>query len=126
NWTEPEPYARICLDPDNDVFCLIDWEDYEWALQWLWSPIRSRSTWKLYATRSTRLNGRGGGSTRIYLHKEVLLRAEGAPPTPKHNIGDHKNGNSLDNRRANLRWATSGMNARNRYGYCALQGEMQL
>jgi hypothetical protein len=126
DWPEPDPHARIWLDPDENVCCLVDWEDYEWAIRWLWCPIASKSTWKIYATRSTRLNGRNGGSTRIYMHKEILLRAEGDPPSPKHTIGDHKNGDTLDNRRRNLRWATPVMNARNRFGSYVLQHHLAL
>jgi len=39
------------------------------------------------------------------MHKVVVARA-GVPPSLFHNIGDHKNGDSLDNRRSNLLWST--------------------
>ena len=62
----------------------------------------------------------------MWLHKEVLKRTGVLPPTPLHRIGDHKNGNRLDNRRDNLRWATPQMNAMNTHGFITKQMEFDL
>ena len=48
----------------------------------------------------------------IYMHREIL----GTPPSPKHEA-DHRNGNTLDNRKENLRWATRVENMRNKPRY---------
>jgi hypothetical protein len=48
----------------------------------------------------------------LFLHREILLRAEGPPPDPSW-VGDHINGDTLDNRRCNLRWASKSLNAQN-------------
>jgi hypothetical protein len=106
---------RIYLDDKAERYCIVDEEDYQWALQWKWQALRSRG-WKCYASRSTRLHGRAGPQTRIFMHKEILKRAGLVPPSPKHTIGDHRNGDSLDNRRVNLEWETHAGNARNLYG----------
>ena len=62
----------------------------------------------------------------LWMHKIVLLRAVGPPPTPAHRIGDHLDGNTLNNRRDNLRWATPQMNARNIHGFAVKQLSLDL
>ncbi len=52
----------------------------------------------------------------LYLHRAIMLRVSPAP-SPKH-VVDHISGNSLDNRRSNLRWASQSENRTN----CALFG----
>lgn len=108
--------CRIYLDNKGEIFCVVDADDYEWLSKYRWAAIRSRSRWKVYAARSTRLSGREGPQTRIYMHKEILERAGIKPPTPAHVIGDHKDGDSLNNRKRNLEWETRSGNARNLYG----------
>lgn len=109
-WPEPLPYTTLWLDPANGIFCVLDTEDYQWALQWHWGVIWDRHGRKAYASRSTRILGR---HHRYYLHKEILIRAGSVAPTKRHIISDHLNGNSLDCRRRNLRWATPSMNRLN-------------
>jgi hypothetical protein len=58
-----------------------------------------------YAARSARVNGK---KSLIYLHRVLL----GAKPGQ---IVDHINGNTLDNRRSNLRFVTKGQNNANRH-----------
>jgi hypothetical protein len=58
-----------------------------------------------YATRATRTEA--GKSKTVYLHREIMSPPEGL-------LVDHKNGYSLDNRRANLRLATQSQNMQNR------------
>lgn len=45
----------------------------------------------------------------LFMHRLILN-------APQHLLGDHRDGNSLDNRRANLRLATKGQNCCNRHG----------
>lgn len=131
------PYRPLYLTGkhglEHGLFAIVNAEDYDWAAQWSWRAVSSqvysqRGKVKWYAYRAVRIGGRGGRSVNVWLHKELLLRAKGAPPSPKHIIGDHMNGNSLDCRvhrrdgwRDNLRWATVQMNNSNYNGFFAKQ-----
>lgn len=105
---------RIYLDDTGELFCWVDAVDYQWAVKWRWKPIRSRGKkHKLYAFRTTR---KGGRHIAYWLHREICLRANGLPPSQKHLISDHLDGDSLNNCRLNLRWATRSENNRNLNG----------
>jgi hypothetical protein len=110
----------IYLDDSGELYCVVDLEDYAWATQWRWKAVRSKGAKvKWYAFRTTRTLQRR--HVAIWLHKEICLRARGLPPTERHTIGDHLSGNSLDDRRENLRWATRSENRRNQHGIALLQ-----
>ncbi len=117
---------RIYLDDKAEAFCLVDEVDYQWALRWRWIAHPNKHGRKFYASRSTRLHGAGGPQTRIYMHKAILERTGLLPPSPLHVLGDHEDGNSLNNRRDNLRWATTGMNRANIRGSFAMQKQLGL
>lgn len=76
---------------------IVDADDYEWLAQWKWCV----SSWG-YAIRST-----GGKPSQIRMHRQIM----DAPPDIQ---VDHINGNRLDNRRSNLRLATSSQQKMNR------------
>jgi len=65
----------------------------------------------LILTRSWRLDSEGyvGGSKRVRLHRWLLRPGRGV-------LVDHRNGNTLDNRRENLRVATPSQNRANSLG----------
>jgi hypothetical protein len=71
---------------------LVDEADFGWLNQWKWCAGAGGK----YAVRA-------GG---IYMHRFILNAASGQ-------IVDHANGNRLDNRRANLRFATVSQNGAN-------------
>jgi hypothetical protein len=101
---------RIWLDVEAGIYATVSFEDYAWALQWKWQITWDRHKRKAYATRST--GGKNTGRYKLYLHKEILKRAMKLPPTPKHTMGDHGDGNSLHCERWNLEWATPSQNRR--------------
>ncbi len=107
----------LCQGKDYCIPVRLSEEDYEWAAsQGNWFVTHGATDKPGYAVRSVK--GR-----LIFLHKEVLRRAFVLPPSPLHTIGDHMNGDRFDNQRNNLRWATAGMNARNRFGFVTQQME---
>lgn len=96
------------------LYAVVDLIDFEFAMQWRWKAIKSKGRKvKWYAFRTTRFAGR---HVAYFLHKEICLRAHGLPPTKEHLIGDHLDGDSLNNRRRNLEWATHSQNCSNRGG----------
>jgi hypothetical protein len=114
---------RIYLDDRADRYAIVDEVDYQWAITWRWNlnvkkSRRNPLKIKEYARRAVGENSNGVriATHSVYLHTEILKRAQPEPPTPFHVICDHRNGKSLDCRRANLRWATFSMNSKNRHG----------
>ena len=74
---------------------LVDDGDFEWLSQWKWTYKNGG-----YAYRSI------GSKGHIFLHRAIMK-------SPKNLEIDHINGNGLDNRRSNLRFATHKQNIRN-------------
>ena len=112
---DPEAPRRVYLDAACEIFCLVSPEDYAWVTQWRWKWNWDRTKTKRYAIRTPRI-ARGYGTYRsvtVYMHKEICAR-KGPPPSDLHTIGDHQDGESLNNQRGNLEWATKSMNRRNR------------
>jgi len=79
---------------------LVDDADFEWLSQWKWSVCNDDG----YAVRNTRVDGK---QVNIRMHRLLL----GAGPGQ---MVDHANGDTLDNRRANLRLCTMTESNRNR------------
>ena len=110
-------------DHDETFYALVDEIDYQWALRWKWSELWSRGHTKVYLRRvfqiiigpdryedGKRIQTRK--QSTVFLHREICWREHGPPP-PDKPLSDHRNGDELDCRRKNLRWADAGMNARN-------------
>ena len=108
---DPDAPRRVYLDANCDVFCLVSPKHYAWVTQWRWKWIWDRTKTKRYAIRTTRKDGR---HVTIYMHKEILNATGKVQPTEAHTIGDHQDGESLNNQDDNVEWATKSMNRRNR------------
>jgi hypothetical protein len=77
----------------------------------------SRGGRKFYAVRSAHRQIAGKRHCRtFYLHVEIHKRTGVPPPSAAHIIVDHRDGDSFNCRRSNLRWATYSMNSMNTFG----------
>lgn len=124
----PVPYNHLYLDGDG-MFVVLDEEDYAWAVRSVWRPKPDKHGRKFYAVRNADVGADRGANRRqasLFLHKVICLRRHGPPPSPRHTIADHKNGNSLDCRLNNLRWATARQNRENVGGWFARQMALDL
>ncbi|MGA7807136.1 HNH endonuclease [Bradyrhizobium sp.] len=98
---------RVYLDNHGEIFCLVSAEDYAWATQWRWKWRWDKRKKKRYAQRNTTING---VRVTLFLHKEILARTGKIRPSLFHTIGDHGDGDSLNNQRDNLAWVTPSQN----------------
>lgn len=107
------PWRRIWLSERQDLWTLVDAQDHAWLSEHSWNVWHggARGQWKKYAKRNI-----GVDRATVRMHREILKRADprSARFMRTHHV-DHVNGNALDNRRANLRWATAKQNAGNRH-----------
>jgi hypothetical protein len=81
---------------------IVDAADYEWLSQWQWHVCVAAH---MYAMRSK--HREDGTCFHIMMHREINQTPDGL-------FTDHINGNSLDNRRCNLRTVTKTQNMWNR------------
>lgn len=87
-------------------FALVDDEDFEWAKAYRWYALWNASTKSFYATRHYRLHGK---RYTVYLHREILGLGKGDKGR-----GDHRDHDTLNDTRENLRVATPSQNCCNR------------
>lgn len=115
---EFEPCRIYASDDDPTTFALVDYVDYQWALQWKWRAKSSRGGRKIYLCRKT--SNYTAPTVRIqgnaWLHIEIMKRTGVPPPDLFHTMVDHRDSDGLNCRRGNLRWATPSMNAKNLNG----------
>jgi hypothetical protein len=93
--TAEAPIGSRCIPLTRGLWAIVDESDYEWLSKYSWQAVHTRRG-LMYARR--RMNGK-----RVSMHR-LLVDAEEV---------DHINGNTLDNRRCNLRPATHAQNIRN-------------
>lgn len=96
---------------------IVDDEDYDFLMQWKWcakdSSSKKQPHGQFYAVRGQLINGK---NKTIPMHRAVLERMLGRP-LEKHEQGDHRKGNTLDNRREKLRVSSHIQNHRNAKRY---------
>ncbi|MFD0710604.1 HNH endonuclease [Paenibacillus sp. GCM10027626] len=88
--------------------CLVDDDDYELLSKYSWNKSQYGYAYRL-GDRSK------GEIWKILMHREIMQARE-------NQFIDHINGNRLDNRKSNLRFATRGQNAMNSAGRNGLSG----
>ena len=86
---------------------LVDDADYDWLNQWKWYAWRNQQG-DFYAVRSSWQKDKRV-CHRVYMHREILGLKKG-----DRRQGDHRNHNTLDNRRSELRVCTLKQNQMNR------------
>jgi hypothetical protein len=91
----------------------VDARDFAFLSRWHWTY--KRDVWRygarIYARRTVRVKGR---VVSLYMHTVILReRMRLTPPNPRHEC-DHRNNDSLDNTRHNLRWATRSLQNSNK------------
>lgn len=88
----------------KNQIAIVDDEDFQTFGSLKWFALQGGSGGGFYAARKYYVDGR---RVNLMLHRVILS-------APSNICVDHINGNSLDNRRKNLRFATIGQNQRNR------------
>jgi hypothetical protein len=116
NWQPDTHEYRIYGDDMAQTWAVLDEVDYLWAVRWRWNWSRKRNG--LYLRRAITLYEKGQRTTTqtLYLHTEIMKRSDIEPKSSKHCIVDHRNGDTTDNRRLNLRWTNHSQNAKNSHG----------
>lgn len=96
---------RIRIGTRRRYAVTIDARDFAFLTQWKWTYLRR--VWRyganVYAKRFVQVNGR---QRTIFMHSVILRqRMRLVPPGRRHEC-DHRDIDSLNNTRRNLRWAT--------------------
>lgn len=102
---QEEYWNCFCLVLTKGFFTVIDIEDYSQVIDRNWHVV-GRNKDGMYAATWSYLSGLRG---ILKMHNLIL-------PPPNGMVVDHKNCNSLDNRRCNLRLATQQQNQFNKRG----------
>ena len=104
--TPSEEYRLIPLTQGQ--FAKVSPEDFEWLNRWKWQAWFAKCTRTFYAVRG-QWNPAKKNMDAIRMHRVILECVEGDRKQV-----DHANGDTLDNRRSNIRVATHAENQMNK------------
>lgn len=99
--TQPQDPSYKLIPLTKGQNALVDATDYEWLSQWNWFAWWAPTSHSFYAMRGSEPDRK-----RIFMHKEIYQTTPGTEV-------DHKNGDTLDNRRCNLRSSNHAQNQQN-------------
>lgn len=88
----------------DSLFALVDRADIDFLNQWDWSWGKSSNGGRIYARRGRKI---GGKNHAILMHRFLMF-------APDKFVVDHINGDTLDNRKGNLRVCTQAQNSTHR------------
>lgn len=108
--TESQYTSIIWLTQDK--YAIVDNDAAEWLLRWSWSVSFSKDKKVVYARTADKYNN----YKKLSMHRH-LMGVSG-----RKTFVDHENGNTLDNRKANLRICTPADNARNKFDFKTTTG----
>lgn len=102
---QPQDQSIKFIPLTKGKVAIVDAVDYGWLMQWNWYAfeIKRKSESLFYVVRSGSVNHR---KRMVFMHRE--LTGENSEET------DHRNHDTLDNRRSNLRPCTRSQNQANR------------
>lgn len=104
--TQPDDPSYRLIPLTRGLNAMVDAEDYEWLMQWNWHAKWMPNIRGYYAARNE-TDPASGEQRTLLMHAAILQPSPGS-------LTDHKNGQTLDNRRFNLREATCLTNTWNR------------
>ena len=102
-----ESYREITLTKGQ--VAIVDADDYEWLQHYSWHAKQNPSTGLFYAARMS-AKGKDGRQVTVRMHRMIMGLENGDPREVDH----IEPSQTLDNRRSNLRIATTHENSRNR------------